>query len=193
MKRGPLLILSGPSGSGKSTVIRRLLAAGDLPLHLSVSATTRRHRPGEKDGIDYFFWTKEQFEEAIQAKAFLEWAQVHGSAYYGTLRQEVEPFRNQGVGVILDIDVQGADQVRQACPDHVSVFLQAPSMDTYEKRLRNRGTEDEASLQRRLANAREELARAGEFQYQIMNDDLAAAVSQLHNILEESFKRGQNA
>src|SRR5438477_4411745 len=106
---GPLLILSGPSASGKSTLIARLLGAGDLPLHLSVSATTRPPRPGEVEGQHYFFWTREQFEKEIRFGSFLETAVVHGN-YYGTLRQEVEPFRRKGTGVILDIDVQGAAQ-----------------------------------------------------------------------------------
>src|SRR5262245_39798963 len=108
MTRGPLVILSGPSGSGKSTVIRRLLADPPGPLRLSVSATTRRPRPGERDGVDYHFWTRERFEQELAAGAFLEHAIVHGEHRYGTLRAEVEPFLRDGTGVILDIDVQGA-------------------------------------------------------------------------------------
>src|SRR5262245_47436068 len=114
--KGPLLILSGPSGTGKSTVIDRLLNQGDLPLHLSVSATTRKPRRGEVDGVNYYYWTREQFEREIQAGAFLEYADVYGN-YYGTLVREVGPYRERGDGVILDIDVQGAAQVRRKCPD----------------------------------------------------------------------------
>ena len=106
-KIGPLVVLSGPSGSGKSTVISRLPAETDLPLRLSVSATTRTRRDNEQDCIDYHFWSRERFEQEIAAGAFLEHAEVFGN-YYGTLRNEVEPYRQQGIGVILDIDVQGA-------------------------------------------------------------------------------------
>jgi guanylate kinase len=187
--RGPLLILSGPSGTGKSTLIARLLAKGDLPLRLSVSATTRPPRAGETDGVEYYFWTRDRFLEEVQAGAFLEWARVHDN-YYGTLKREVEPYRQQGLGVILDIDVQGAAQVRQQCPDQVSVFVRAPSMAAYGERLRKRGTEDEAAIQRRLAAARGELDRAGEFDHIVVNDDLDAAVIRVHAILEREFKRG---
>lgn len=117
-RKGPLIILSGPSGSGKSTVIARLRALGEVPLRLSVSATTRPPRPGEKDGVDYHFWARERFEAGIRGGEFLEWAEVFGN-YYGTLRHEVEPSREQGTGVILDIDVQGARQIRKVCPDNV--------------------------------------------------------------------------
>src|SRR5437016_4600439 len=116
MTKGPLIILSGPSGSGKSTVIKRLLETTDLPLRLSVSATTRKVRKGEQEGVHYYFWTRPQFEAERDKGGFLEWAEVLGN-YYGTLRREVEPYRQQGVGVILDIDVQGAAQVRRQCPD----------------------------------------------------------------------------
>jgi guanylate kinase len=188
MTKGPLIILSGPSGSGKSTVIRRLLEAGDLPLRLSVSATTRRPRRGEQDGVEYYFWTPQQFEQEVRAGGFLEHATVHGNSY-GTLRREVESYRDREIGVILDIDVQGAAQVRARCPDAVSVFLRTSSWETYEQRLRGRGTEDEAAIQRRLANARVELARSAEYDYEVINDDLEAAVAQLRQIVLKQFER----
>jgi guanylate kinase len=190
--RLPLIIVSGPSGSGKSTVIARVLAEGDLPLRLSVSATTRAPRPGEADGVAYYFWTRERFEEELRKGAFLEWASVHGS-YYGTLQSEVEPYRQQGKLVILDIDVQGAAQVRQRCTEVVTVFLKSPSLEVDERRLRDRGTEDEASIQRRLAAARRELASAGEYDYQIVNDDLEQTVEQFRAILKRYLKRESNA
>jgi guanylate kinase len=191
--RGPLVILSGPSGSGKSTVIQRLLADPPGPLRLSVSATTRRPREGEKDGVDYHFWTKEQFEKELAAKAFLEHATVHGSDYYGTLRTEVEPYLARGIGVVLVIDVQGAEQVRLICPNHVSVFLKAPSMAEYERRLRARGAEDEATISRRLETARDELDHAPGYQYQIINDDLARATAELRQVVAQEFERTRNA
>src|SRR5262245_65284168 len=138
--KGPLIILSGPSGSGKSTIVRRLLASG-LPLRLAVSATTRREREGEQDGVHYHFWTRERFEQEAAAGAFLEWAEVFGNRY-GTLRSEVEPYRLRGLGVLLEIDVQGAAAVREKCPDAVSVFLRASSLATYEQRLRDRRSEE---------------------------------------------------
>src|SRR5437870_614032 len=166
MTKGPLIILSGPSGSGKSTVIRRLLEASDLPLRLSVSATTRSPRAGEVDGCHYHFWTPERFQREVAEGAFLEWAEVHGR-YYGTLLREVEPFREQGQGVVLDIDVQGAVQVRRRYPgDHVSIFLRARSPDEYQRRLLLRGTENADAIARRLLAAERELACAGDYDYQ---------------------------
>jgi guanylate kinase len=190
--KGPLIILSGPSGSGKSTVIGRLLARGDLPLRLSVSVTTRPPRAREVDGKDYYFWTREQFSREREAGGFLEWAEVFGN-FYGTLRREAEPYREQGVGVILDIDVQGAAQVRRQCPDAVTIFLRTSSFETYERRLRDRKTEDEAALQRRLAGARRELERAHEYQYEVINDDLEKAVADLHALVRPFFQRGNHA
>jgi guanylate kinase len=184
-----LIIVSGPSGSGKSTVIRRLLAASRRPLRLSVSATTRPARPGEVDGVDYHFWPRPRFDEGVRAGEFLEWAEVYGQLY-GTLRQEVEPFRQRGVGAILDIDTQGAAAVRRLCPDAVLVFLRAPSPAAYAERLRQRGTDSEAIIQQRLAGAARELAHAAEYDEQVLNDDLGAAVAALGAIVERHWQRG---
>lgn len=185
---GPLLIISGPSGTGKSTVIRRLLEASPYPLRLSVSATTRAPRPGERDGVDYHFWDRGRFDTEVAAGGFLEWADVFGRRY-GTLRSEVEPYRARGTGVVLDIDVQGAEQVRRHCPDHVSVFLQAPSLHTYEQRLRGRHTEDEDAIRRRLAAVERELAVANRYSYQVINDTVENAVAQLDAIVRRQFER----
>ncbi len=192
VSQGPLIVLSGPSGSGKSTVLKRLLTQSSRPLHLSVSATTRRPRPGEVDGVHYYFWTRERFEEEQKAGAFLEWAEVF-TRYYGTLRREVEPFRQRGYGVVLDIDVQGAAQVRKLCNDAVLIFLRTSSLHTYEQRLRQRGTEDEETLQRRLAGAQRELAQAADYDYQVVNDDLDTAVAQLQTIVDRLFQRREHA
>jgi guanylate kinase len=188
----PLFVLSGPSASGKSTVLSRLMAEPEPPLRLSVSATTRQPRGVEQDGVDYHFWTREQFEEGVKASAFLEWADVFGNLY-GTLRGEVEPFRARGIGVFLDVDVQGAALVRKECPDAVTVFLRASSQETYERRLRCRGTETEEAIQRRLRDSGRELERIGEYQYVVINDDLDSAVAELREIVLRHFERSQHA
>jgi guanylate kinase len=160
---------------------------------MSVSATTRPPRPGEVDGKDYYFWTLERFERELAAGAFLEHAAVHGSNNYGTLRSEVEPYLAAGTGVILDIDVQGAEQVQRVCPDHVSIFLKGPSMEEDERRLRARGTETESAIRRRLDTARAELAHAAGYQYQITNDELGRAVADLRQIVSREFERARDA
>ena len=188
MAKAPLIILAGPSGSGKSTIIARLLKDSGLPLRLSVSATTRAPRPNEQNGVHYYFWTPEQFEMQRQAGAFLEWAVVHGQ-WYGTLRREVDEHRKRGVGVLLDIDVQGAEQVRAVSPDCVSFFIRASSWPAYEQRLRQRGEPPE-SIARRLATAQRELERIHEFDHVVVNDDLDLAVAQVRECIVAAFQKG---
>ena len=187
MGKGPLIILSGPSGTGKTTVSARLLAVSGLPLRQSISATTRPPRVGERDGVDYFFVDPAEFSRKVAAGDFLEWAQVFGNSY-GTPREPIERLRQNGMGVLLVIDVQGAAQVRKSCPDHVSIFLMTPSLEVLEQRLRTRHTEDEAAIQRRLVTARQELQRASEYTYQVVNDDLETAVTQLRAIIAPLFR-----
>ncbi len=182
----PVIIISGPSGIGKSTVISRLLEKSRIPMRLSVSATTRSPRRGEEDGIQYHFWTREQFQEGIAQDRFLEWAIVHERDYYGSLADEVTPYRNRGIGVILEIDVQGAAQVRQKLPDAFSVFLHAP-MEIYENRLRARGTEAEEAIQRRLRTAQAEIPRMGEYGLTLVNDNLEETVERIRVEAERKF------
>lgn len=192
MPLAPLIIVSGPSGCGKSTIVRRLLQEKAWPMRLSVSATTRRPRPNEVDGVHYFFRSVPDFRKAIDTGDFLEWAEVHGN-YYGTPVAEVMRFREQGVGVILDIDVQGAAQVRKRCPEVTSIFIRTSDIDTLEKRLRQRHTESEDAIQQRLTNARLELARAIEYDHEVINDDLDTALASMRAILDPVFSRSMHA
>ena len=187
MTLGPLIIVSGPSGSGKSTLIDQVLAVFGLRLRHSISATTRQPRTGEVDGVHYHFWTRERFEAGIAAGEFLEFATVFGRDYYGTPRSEVERFRAAGIGVILDIDVQGAAQLRHTCPDAWSVFLDTPPGE-YERRLRERHSDSEEAVQRRLEEARVELARVREFDCRIVNDDLERAAGELCDVIRRRFE-----
>jgi len=188
MAAGPLVILSGPSGVGKSTLIKRLLADGTLPLRLSVSATTRDKRPGEQEGVNYYFWGEEQFRAAVEAGEFLEHAVVHGVHHYGTLKREVERLQNQGFGVVLDIDVQGARLIRERCKIDLSVFIRTSTFEELERRLRDRHTESEEAIQRRLATAREELTHQAEYHEVVVNDDIEEALARLKELIARAFE-----
>lgn len=186
--KGPLIILSGPSGVGKTTVVDYLTANSRLNLRRAVTATTRDPRPGEIDGIHYHFWAADRFSAALDGGEMLEYAVVHGRDYYGTPRAEVDPFRAAGTGVILVIDVQGAEQVRRQYPgDHLSVFLTPPSFEELRRRLELRGSEDPERVARRLRTANDELARADEFDRQLVNADLRAAAGELEKVIRERF------
>lgn len=184
MTLAPLFIVSGPSGSGKSTLIREVIARSRWPLRQAISATTRDPRPGEVNGVNYHFWTLPKFQEELARGAFLEYATVHGKHLYGTPRSEVDGYREKGVGVILDIDVQGAAQVRTLFPDHISIFVRLSAPAVYEERLRQRGSETPESIARRMATAIDELARIGEYQYVIENDILDQAIERFLTLIE---------
>ena len=186
-KRGLLLVFSGPSGCGKGTVVSRILAQREDTV-LSVSVTTRAPRPGETDGVEYYFRTREQVEEMIRNNELLEYAEYSGN-YYGTPRAAVEKLLAAGKNVILEIEVQGALKVMAREPDHVSVFLAIPSMDELERRLRNRGTETEERIRRRLAAAQYELQHADRYQYLVLNDEVSSAVQRLNSIIEAESLR----
>ncbi|WP_435010082.1 guanylate kinase [Tundrisphaera lichenicola] len=179
---GKLIVLSGASGSGKSTLVERLLKREGLRLKVSVSATTRSPRPGELNEVSYYFLTRDEFELGRDRGEFLEWAEVHGHLY-GTPTGPVLASLIDGICVILVIDVQGAMLVRRQVPDSVLIFVHAPSPDQLEARLRARGTDDDATIARRLENSRNEIAQANYYDYQITNDDLERAVEQLAAIL----------
>ena len=179
-----LLVLSGPSGVGKSTVLRQLLARHSNRLRLSVSATTRPSRPGEVHGTDYYFLSADEFARRREAGEFLECCEVFGHGHwYGTLWSEVTPSPNDQKWVILDIDVEGAEKVRRQFPNVPTIFLRPSSDAELERRLRARGTESEEAVQRRLEVARRELARADQYQFQVINDTVDRAVDQVSDIL----------
>ncbi len=170
---GTLFVVSAPSGAGKGTLIRRLLEELD-GIVFSVSWTTRAPRPGERDGVDYHFCDETTFREKVRRGEFLEWAEVHGHLY-GTERAQVEARLAEGLDVLLDIDVQGAAQVRASGFPATFVFILPPSPEVLAERLRGRGTESEESLRLRLADARDEVPRWREFDWLVLNDDLAEA------------------
>ena len=186
-RQGVPIIISGPSGVGKTTVIRRLLEQCRLPLVLSVSATTRGLRPGERDGVDYHFLTDQEFERRRESGDFLECFQVYGgSHWYGSLRREVTSSLEAGKWVVLDVDVKGAMAVVEQYPGAITVFLRPSSMTELERRLRGRGTESEEKIQRRLNVAREELTLASQYQSEVINESVDRAVRDICNILTQS-------
>lgn len=178
---GQLFVVSAPSGVGKTTLIRAL-CEGWPELRFSVSCTTRPARSGEIPGKDYQFLSREEFLTGIEADRFLEWAQVHGK-YYGTDGRQVEQWLAAGHDVLLDIDVQGALQVRCAFPRANTIFILPPSLETLRERLQNRGTETPEQLSRRLAAAHQEIQEAPWYDYIIVNDILADAVADLNAVL----------
>lgn len=174
-------MVSGPSGVGKGTLIS-LLRERVSSVGLTVSATTREARPREVDGVSYYYMDDAEFDRHLAAGEFLEWAWVHGHRY-GTLRSEVDRVLAGGESVVLEIDVQGGLSVRAEIPDAVLVFVEPPSMAELERRLRSRGTEDEAQIELRLANAREELTHAPDYDVRIVNDNLDRACSELEQVV----------
>lgn len=177
-----LYVISAPSGAGKTSLVSALLGARPR-LVVSVSHTTRPRRAGEVEGQSYFFVSVERFETLIREGAFLEYARVFDN-YYGTGRSQVDQRLSQGRDVVLEIDWQGAQQVRQALPECISIFILPPSRQVLEQRLRNRGTDDEAVIRRRLADAATDMTHCPEFDYAIINDSFDQALSELGNILD---------
>lgn len=180
---GQLIVLSGPSGSGKSTLIHRLLARDDIRLALSLSSTTRNPRPGERDGVDYIFMDPDAFRDARDRGEFLETAIYNGN-FYGTPIAPVYEALEQGTNVLLEIEVQGALQIRERAPSSLFIFVKAPTFSELERRLLGRGDESDPSIRRRLVHARNELAEAHWYDEQIINDDLDRAVDELASILK---------
>ncbi|MGE5407086.1 MAG: guanylate kinase [Syntrophothermus sp.] len=180
-----VFVITGPSGVGKGTLIRRLLARCPS-LELSISATTRQPRQGERDGVDYHFLSPREFERRIQDRDFLEFATYSGNRY-GTLRSEVERRLAAGRSVVLEIEVQGAQQVRQAAPDSVQIFIAPPDPAVLRERLLGRGTDSEEAIDSRLEVAGQELAAAEDFDYQVVNDEVERAADELVGIVRREL------
>ena len=181
MRRGKTFIICGPSGVGKGTVVARLLAS-DPTLYFSVSATTREPRPGEIDGKHYHFLSKEEFSRWIEEDAFLEYAEFVGNSY-GTPKKFIDRAMEQGRDVILDIEIQGAEQVYQKRPDVVRIYVAPPSWEELERRLIGRGTEDMEKVRSRLQRGKEEFLVASDFDYFVINDTVDRAVEEISSIM----------
>lgn len=183
---GRVVVITGPSGVGKGTLIRAL--RDRLPsLELSVSATTRKPRPGEQHGTDYWFLAPEEFDERVESGGFVEWAEYSGNKY-GTLRSELELRVAAGRPVLLEIEVQGARQVRETMPEAMQIFIAPPSADTLRTRLIGRGTDDDSQIDRRLTVAEQELAAQSEFPHVIVNDRLDDAIDELTNLVSDALR-----
>lgn len=186
-RRGHLVVIAGPSGTGKGTVVRRLLDT--IPdLVLSVSVTTRKPRPAEVDGVDYRFVSDEEFDRLVAEERLLEWAEIVGHRS-GTPKAPVEEVLASGRDVLLEIDVQGAGWVRRRSPEAVLIFLQPPSLEELERRLRSRGTETEEKLRVRLARAEVEMGERGNFDHVVVNDDVDRAAAEVAAILGDIRSR----
>lgn len=191
MSKGLLLVISGFSGAGKGTVMKRLLELHD-EYSLSISATTRKPREGEADGREYFFKTVEEFEKMIAEDALIEHAQYVGN-YYGTPKAYVEEQLDKGNNVILEIEIQGAMNIKRMFPDAVLMFITSPSAAELEKRLRGRGTEDETTIKARLSRAAEEAEGVEDYDYIVINDEVDLCVGRIHDIvLSEKMKAKYN-
>lgn len=181
MTIGTLYIIAAPSGAGKTSLVKQLVA-DTANLTVSISHTTRAMRPGEADGQDYYFVSVAKFQAMLAGQAFLEHAQVFDN-FYGTARQTVQDNLNQGLDVILEIDWQGAQQIKCLLPDSLGIFILPPSIAVLEQRLRGRGQDDEAIIARRMRDAVAEMSHYREFDYLVVNDDFALALQELKSII----------
>ena len=179
--KGTIFVISGPSGVGKGTVVGQVLKNVDN-IYLSVSATTRKMREGEKEGVNYFFKTKKEFQEMIDLDQFLEWAEFAGD-FYGSPKFNINNYLSCGKDVILEIEIQGAKQIKEKCPDSVLIFLAPPSFEALEERLIKRQTESIDKVKIRLKKAKEEMSETKLFHYVVVNDDLKEAVDNVTGII----------
>lgn len=184
--KGKIIIISAPSGCGKSTIINAILGKGELDLHFSISATSRRPRPGEEHGKHYYFLTEEEFRHEIATDAFVEYEEVYPGRFYGTLKREITRITEEGHNVILDIDVKGGVNVKKLYGDEArSIFILPPGIDELRRRLEGRGTETPESLAQRVGKAEEEIAYAPQFDFRVVNDDLPTATTETEALIRE--------
>lgn len=183
MNKGRLFVISGPSGTGKGTICKELIK--DDKIRLSVSMTTRKPREGEVHGVSYYFATKEEFLQKIDAGGFLEYAEVFGN-YYGTPKMEVLELLDKGMDVLLEIDVQGALQIKDVYPEAVLVFILPPSMEELRARLTGRATETQDVVERRLGEAAKEISYVKQYDYAVINDDLDEAIDNVKMVIKAS-------
>jgi guanylate kinase len=181
----PVFVITGPSGAGKGTLEQELLRRRPGQLELAVSGTTRPQRPGEDDGVHYWFKTREEFERLVEEDAFLEWVEYVGHLY-GTLRSEIDRIRGEGRAPVLDLEIEGALRVRNEVDGSVTIFVDAP-LDELERRLRERATESTGQIDERVALARRQKEHAGEFDYRVLNDDLERAADELVRIVDREL------
>lgn len=187
MAEGRLFVISGPSGVGKGTIVGDIMETVEN-VSFSVSATTRAPRPGEVDGVSYYFLTKEEFREKIDNGGFLEWAEVHGN-YYGTPKAPVEKLMAEGKDVILDIDVQGAMQVKDSGVQGAFIFILPPSMEELRNRITNRGTETQEAIELRMSKVASEISYVDRYDYFVINEDLQEAISQVKSIMVSEHQK----
>ena len=187
-ERGLLIVFSGPSGVGKGTVRQEIFSTPDHKFEYSVSMTTRAQRPGEKDGVDYFFRTRQEFEELIRQGQMLEYAEYVGN-YYGTPLTYVNETLDKGIDVFLEIEVQGALQVKKKVPDAVFIFLTPPDLDELKDRLVGRGTDSQEVIAQRIERAKEEIALMREYDYAVVNDQVPLAAERVKRIIEAEHCR----
>lgn len=192
MDKGRIIVLAAPSGCGKSTIINGVMEPGDLNLGFSISATTREPRPGEVDGVNYYFMSEDAFRDAIAEDRFVEYEEVYPGRFYGTLRSEIDRITDAGHNIILDLDVNGALGVKEIYGNRaLTIFIEPPTLETLRKRLESRGTETPEVIDVRIDRAAYEISRAPEFDRRIVNDVLADAVRQTHNLIEAFVEGGK--
>jgi len=180
-EEGLLLVISGPSGAGKGTICKEIMSKHPH-ISYSVSATTREPRKGEVDGVNYHFLSKERFEEMLQRGDFLEWAKVYDN-YYGTPKEKVMKYLKEGEDIVLEIDIQGALQIKQDFPDGIFIFIVPPSLEELKERIVNRGTDSEEVIKKRLSSVHEELGYVDKYDYVILNDDVENAAKKMESII----------